>query len=418
MSELLRTGLPRQGRAWGCNRVSILKHSVVRALPHVGSSTYSAIMSSQPGVRMYATDDYIAWADELADLMGADWLAAHTARPNRDPHVIAAWLQQYANTPRESLSRSQQLLQIGELTSNIQSLRNTGTQNLETRIDDLRLDDQERVASAIHEIRVAAEYVLSGRRVLFIPEAGIQTPDLLVDDRLEVECKHKTSVSPEDKARFELYGILNRKLRAVFPDHITHSALILEVMFDIEPRRDLVDRIVAAARSGLRQPKPSKFSDTADGLFTAQFEVLPAGSGPTELMLPRGVTEFDQRATEAIALDENGTLGRFININIGCKVRQDRVKGIIRSIRSAARQFSSRFPAIVSVDISAVAARSESEPLAHLRKDILAALKSHTTISRVELLVTQFIGEPGNQVYHTSVEEIDNPEARFPISSV
>ncbi|WP_156042481.1 hypothetical protein [Rhodococcus sp. UNC363MFTsu5.1] len=375
-------------------------------------------MSSQLGVRMYTTEDYVTWAAELADLMGADWLGEHAARPNRDPHVIASWLQQYRTTPPESLSLSQQLLQIGELTSNIQTLRNAGIQNLETRIDDLRLDDQNRVASAIHEIRVAAEYVLSERRVFFIPEAGTQTPDLLVDDCLEVECKHKTSVSPQDNARFELYGILARKLRAAFPEQVPHSALILEAMFDIEPRRDLVDRIVASARSGLRQPKPSKFSETAEGLFTAQFEVLPAGSGPAELVLPRGVTEFDRRSTEAIALDENGTFGRFININVGCKVRQDRVKGVIRSVRTAARQFSGRYPAIVSVDISAIAARGESEPLAHLREDILAVLKRHTTISRVELLVTQFIGEPGNQAYRTSVQEIDNPDARYPISDV
>ncbi|OHU45486.1 hypothetical protein [Mycobacteroides chelonae] len=373
-------------------------------------------MSSQPEVRRYATEDYVAWADELTDLMGADWLAAHSARPYRDPHVIAAWLQQYRNTPPESLFLSQQLLQIGELTSNIQTLRNAGTQNLETRVDDLRLDDRDRVASAIHEIRVAAEYVLSGRRVFFIPEASVQTPDLLVDDCLEVECKHKTSVSQQDKARFDLYGILGRKLRAIFPEHIPHSALLLEAMFHVEPRRDLIDRIVAVARLGLRRPEPSKFGETADGLFTAHFEVLPAGSGPTELFLPRGVTEFDQRSTEAIALDENGTLGRFINVNVGCEVRQDRVKGVIKSVRSAARQFSGRFPAIVSIDISAIAARDESQALAHLRDDILVVLKRHTTISRVELLTTQFIGEGGQQTYYTSIEEIDNPDARFPIS--
>jgi hypothetical protein len=52
---------------------------------------------------MYATEDYVAWADELADLMGADWLAAHSARPYRDPHVIASWLEQYRNTPPELL---------------------------------------------------------------------------------------------------------------------------------------------------------------------------------------------------------------------------------------------------------------------------------------------------------------------------
>lgn len=364
---------------------------------------------------MYTPEQCVAWAEELGDLMGAEWLASQSPRPYTSPHVIASWLTQYENTTPEWISRSQPVLQIGELMCNIQALRNAGAQNLETRVDDLRLDDPDRVASAIHEIRVAAGYVHAGRRVLFIPEAGVQTPDLLVDDCMEVECKHKSGVSPQDKARFEEYRVLLRKLRAVFPDHVPHSALYLEAMFHVEPRRDLIDRIVAAARSGLRRSEPSEFSETPDGLYEAHFGILPADSGPIELMLPRGPSKFDQRTTEAIALDENGTLGRLIRVDVGCELRQDRVKGLVRSVRSAARQFSGRYPAIVSVDISAIAAKGEGEALAHLEDDILDALRRHTTISRVELFNTHFVGEVGEQVYYTSIQDIDNPDARFPI---
>ena len=364
---------------------------------------------------MHTPEDYVAWANELTDLMGADWLAEHTPKPHRDPHIIASWILQFRNTPPESLFMSQQLLQIGELMSNIQTLRNAGTQNLEARISDLRSDDPERVASVVHELRVAGGYAYEGRRVFFIPEAGIQTPDLLIDDGIEIECKRKSSASQQDKARFELYGLMQRKLRAVFPENIRHSALLLEIMFHVEPRRELVGRVVEAARFGLRRPDPSQFSEVADGLFTAHIEVLPTGSGPTELFLPRGVTNFDLRSTEAIALDGNGTLGRFINVNVGCDLRQDRVKGTLRSIRSAARQFSGRYPAIVSLDISALADKGDDEALEQLRAEIPDVLRRHTTISRVELSLTQFMGEPGEQIYYTSIEELNNPDARLPL---
>ena len=52
----------------------------------------------------------------------------------------------------------------------IEVIQNAGVMNVETRISDLRLDDAERVASAIHEIRIAAAFIAEGRRVLFIPE--------------------------------------------------------------------------------------------------------------------------------------------------------------------------------------------------------------------------------------------------------
>lgn len=375
------------------------------------------IVTSEPGVRTYPPQAYLAWADELAELMGADWLATQSPRPYQDPHVIAGWLEQRKSTSPEWHTRSQPLLKIGELMSNIQTLRNAGTQNLETRIDDLRLDDRDRVASAIHEIRVAAGYVNAGRRVFFIPEAGVQTPDLLVDDSLEVECKHKSGVSPRDKSRFELYRIFKGRLRAVFPKHIAHSALFVEAMFHVEPSRDMVDRIVVAARSGLRESLAGQYRESVDGLFTADFEVRPAGFGPIELMLPRGPSQFDQRIAEAIALDSEGTLGRLIRLDVGCQVRQDRVKGVVRSVRSAAAQFSGRFPAVVSVDISAIAGRDEGEALAHLETDILDALRSHTTISRVELWNTQLIGELSEQAYYTSIQDIENPDARFPIGA-
>ena len=133
-------------------------------------------------------------------------------------------------------------------------------------------------------------------------------------------------------------------------------------------------------------------------------------------MLPRGPSQFDQRIAEAIALDDKGTLGRLIRLDVGCEVRQERVKGIVRSVRSAAPQFSGRFPAVVSVDISAIAVRDEGEALAHLEADILDALRSHTTISRVELWNTQLVGELNEQAYYTSIQDIENPDARFPIT--
>lgn len=214
---------------------------------------------------------------------------------------------------------------------------------------------------------------------------------------------------------------------SVFPEHINHSALAVEVMFKVEPRREFVGRIVESARQGLRKPQPSSFSDIAPGLFTANFEVVGAeanadtNSGVAELFLPMPSTgeadEFDWRSTGG-TVDQNFGIARVLTLNAGCKVRQDCVKGTVKSVKKAARQFSGRNPAVVSLDISSIPAREGTEELAHLNSDIRSLLKSNTTISRVDLTITGFSGEPGDQIYGTRVAEmIINPDAALPVPS-
>lgn len=237
-----------------------------------------------PRTNYYTLDEYIDWAESLVRLMGEEWLSAHAPQPHRPVHIIASWILGYRNATPETLHQSQQLLQIGELMSNIRALENAGVQNLETRMNDLRLDDFERVSSAIHEIRVAAHYTLEGRRVFFIPEAGTRTPDMLIDDQVEVECKHKCSVSRQDKQRYELYGILSRRLRSAFHDRVPHSALDLEVMFHAEPVRAQIEKIITTSRNALHDTRPKVFTESVDGEYSAKYQTFARGHGPDGLM--------------------------------------------------------------------------------------------------------------------------------------
>jgi hypothetical protein len=376
--------------------------------------------NSAQGTAFYSLETYVDWAETLIQLMGSDWLAAHAARPYRTMHIIASWIQGYQSATPETLHLSQQLVQMGELMSNIATLRNAGVLNAEDRINDLRLDEAERVDSAIHEIRVAAGFVLDGHRVFFIPEAGSRTPDMLVDDAIEVECKHKCRMSSRDKQRYELYGILNRRLRSAFNENVPHSLLALEVMFDEEPSRQHIDRLIANAKGPLSQGQPAKFSDRLSGQYSAEYETFASGAGPDGLYLARerGRSKFDLRSTEGVVVDVAGpTFGRYINMSVGSKSRQDRVKGILRSIKSSASQFSGRFPAIASIDISETVNDVGEGSMAHLHDDIEAVLRNNTTISQARLTTTTLHQVDGRDVYGTFVDRIDNPIARYPLAA-
>jgi hypothetical protein len=72
-------------RKYRCGRGRPAYQGVGRALLHVGSWIYLAIVSSQPEVRTYAPEQYVAWAEELGDLMGAEWLASQSPHPHTSP---------------------------------------------------------------------------------------------------------------------------------------------------------------------------------------------------------------------------------------------------------------------------------------------------------------------------------------------
>lgn len=369
----------------------------------------------------YSAETYVAWAESLIELMGPEWLIEHAPKPHRTVHLIASWLHSYQTATPETLHPSQQLLQIGELMWNIEVIQNAGVMNVETRISDLRLDDAERVASAIHEIRIAAAFIAEGRRVLFIPEAGSRTPDMLIDDGIEVECKHKCRISGRDRQRYELYGILSRRLRSVFHDKVPHSLLAIEIVFHKEPSRPPIDRVVATARQALNDPKLRKFSEALTGEYSAQFETFAMGDGPDGLFLPReqGQSKFDQRSTEGVVINPDGPiLGRFINLSVGCEVRQDRVKGNVKSLKSSIGQLSGRYPAIVSIDISETVNDVNGDSMAHLRDDLLAVMRNNSKISQVRLDSTVLHQIDGRDVYGSFTERIDNPYARHPLTSI
>ena len=368
----------------------------------------------------YSRETNIGWAESLIKLMGSEWLVEHAAQPNRTMHVIASWIQGYQTATPETLHLSQQLLQISELMWNIETIQNAGVMNVETRVNDLRLDNAERVASAIHEIRIAAAFVAEGHRVIFIPEGGSRTPDMLVDDSIEVECKHKCRISSRDRQRYELYGIMGRRLRSVFHERVPHSLLAVEIMFHKEPNRQHIDRVVATSRHALNDPQPKKFSDGLSGQYSAEFETFASGDGPSGLFLSRerGKSKFDQRSTAGVVIDADGpVLGRFINVSVGCEIRQDRVKSIVKSLKSSVGQFSGRYPAIVSIDISETVNDVDGDSMAHLRDDLLAVMRNNTTISQVRLDTTVLHQVNGQDIYGSFTERIDNPDARHPLTA-
>ena len=97
----------------------------------------------------------------------------------------------------------------------LEILKNNNVVGLSEKLNDLTNADKNTFEKIINELDIASSFAKSNHKVEFIPtksEEQQKTPDLLIDNNIEVECKKKDRESKRDKANNQLWNSLIIKL--------------------------------------------------------------------------------------------------------------------------------------------------------------------------------------------------------------
>lgn len=231
-----------------------------------------------------------------------------------------------------------------------------------------------------------------------VPEGNERTPDFLVGDEVEIECKHKGPASEADRARYDMYDLLDRKLQKVFVAGSSCGALVVTVRFHVKPSRPMIDEIVESARSVIRgnasrsiDKEGTQFDYSIEGV--AHEDVEPTDTLSVPLRSYIGKKPFDIEINNGVQVKQpDGTtrLERLIFLSIACDVEHDYIKGIKSSLKSAAGQFSGDRPAIIAVDITdtiGTVPKSYFEQVEYLVEEFL---RNNTTVSGIFLEHNRF----------------------------
>ena len=367
-------------------------------------------------------DPAIALAESLIHRIGEDWIDQHRPRSNSAPHEIASWILQYRNCVPETLTYSQPFILLFRLAKCIDILENAGVGPPEELWRDLLSDNPRRVKSALHEIRIATTYQLAGFSVKIIPEGPARTPDLLVGGEVEVECKHKMGASDGDKSRYEMYDLLDRKLRKIFTDTADCGALVVSVHFHIEPVRAMLDEIVDSARSLVRGADSVIEKNSLE--FDYSIECIPSQDVDSASMLSVPLqksdveTPFLRESSSGVVVSlEDGTqgIGRRIFLSISCDIEHDFIKSVKYSLKDAVGQFSGRFPAIIVIDVTDVMGMLHEPYFKQMESLIASFLRSNTTVSRIDLEFNWFEAEERGAVLKRRFMFFDNKDAKKPL---
>ncbi|WP_433672280.1 hypothetical protein ACQP06_11915 [Nocardia sp. CA-136227] len=365
-------------------------------------------------------DRAIDLIESFIQRIGDDWLDEHQAQPNSTPHEIALWISQYRGwSDPDTLANSQHLVLLGRLAKCIAILEGADVGPLDNLWRDLLSDNPSRVKSALHEIRVAAIFCGSGFPVKIIPEGRSRTPDLLVGDAVEIECKCKGPASDADRARHEIYSLLDRKLRKVLVAGSRCGALVVTARFHVEPERMMIDEIIESARSIIRGSGPMSI-DSAGPLFDYSIEGVDRGDvePAAALSLPRrpfGSKPFDIETNSGIVVelpDGSKALDQLIFMSLSCDVEHDYIRGVKSSLKSAAGQFSGDRPTIIVVDVTDTLGTVPDSYFDEVGKLIEEFLRSNSKVSRVDLESNWFEDGESGVVLRRGILPFENRYAK------
>jgi hypothetical protein len=252
---------------------------------------------------------------------------------------------------------------------------------------------------------------------MFVREGIARTPDILVDRAVEVECKYKVRSTDADRARDNLYKLLNQKLERLLKPPRKDREIHVEATFHNEPTRAQIDELASMAKSALQPKGPWMMKDTSGPLayLVRASHLRPSANGydilntiPTSLR-----TNYDMVSVSGRMRD--GCLSSKALLAVKCNVEQDRVKSLSGKLKNASGQFSKSKPAIIHVDVSDAVELINQTNVARTSEIINDFLRQHTSVSAVVVEANVMDRSSGSLVLSRGHYFFLNLKARHPL---
>jgi hypothetical protein len=292
---------------------------------------------------------------------------------------------------------------LSALGDNLITLSSLNTEGLDDKISILMSSNHDLFDKTIYEIQIAARHARRRHSVKFVQTestTGTRSPDLLVDNFIEIECKKKDHSSKQDVRNKEYWNQIARKAFRVM-DYVGHNYSII-IKSEKHPTASDVKFVTINVRSLLEDLKEGTFSYPDRGIDIILQKLLPLHMEVLSNTLEHKTTEsFDyflfpaqiMRTEDGKTLVRNDRFCAFKTNEI-----PGRIKSITYSIKQAIGQMTEKVPGLIYVDLSGIVhsmTERDFERLYRLIKDIL---RNNSSISMITL-TAEFIGSNELGVY-------------------
>ena len=321
------------------------------------------------------------------------------------------------------------------------------TKGLKLKIQELTSDeDFSLFEKTFYEITVAASLVKLGHTVEFIKTDSknkIQTPDLLIDSNIEVECTKKDLKSDRDIRNEDERNIIRKKAFDIMDQNRKNACFKLIVNKDLT--EILRNTILKKLTELIIQNEDSMFSNKdfeleitftpnkniefeSSILFDSSHEELIKNTNrdiiPTYYRYVKSTEILDRIIDKEN--DFTCSLGNVIRNRIvyvfnlklmGFKMSNppDRIKSVIDSISKKKKQLSGSRPGLIYVEMNRNIDNWQTNDFEKLKNRIQKILKNNSKISGVIVTFTKIFNQNGHVGLISTYHFYPNQTAKFPI---
>jgi hypothetical protein len=317
---------------------------------------------------------------------------------------------------------SAEILKVSHLGENLFILKELNTKGLDNKILELVSRDKKLFDKTTYEIEVAGGYARRGYSVEFVEtksKEGRKTPDLLISDEVEVECKKKDRTTDRDIRNTENWKLIMRKASGM----MEHLGLNYAVFIKTQraPEKEDVEFILQQLQEIIKKRRQGRFAFRDRGvgitlqiLSTKDQEIESEG-------FEFGTSEELDYAVQAIESKRDGKGKTFIrNPRIfGFKSGKlpERIKSVVESIKDATKQLSGERPGLIYVNLNTIDRKMIDKDFERLDSLIKDLLKNNSTISGVIITTEFFEKDVPKYTYSHRARAIRNEQAKHPLPS-
>jgi len=331
----------------------------------------------------------------------------------RQFHPLAYMVYKFRKTCEYSLQNNQPLKVTEEMHRLcflgywIEILKEKKVKGMEEKIRALASNNHKAYEKTLFEIQVAAAYTRNGHLVEFVDtqEGRIgKTPDLLVDNSVEIECKKKDTKSPRDAKNRELWKRINEQADRSMDKHGYNYAVLIKTQEDLT-QQDIefvngeLETIIGNKSQGDFGYENHGICITATFLSRKDEEIITdrierAINEEFDYLMPTG--NMMKRA------DGKHVIKNHREFAYRCANPPDRVKSVIGSVNDAIKQFSGGKPALAYVNMNTIQNTLSEGDFKRLESMITEVLINNSKLNAVVLTAEVFPTQKENSYEHRS----------------
>lgn len=396
----------------------------------------------------------------LINSLDPDWLYNEHKRiidysPKKNPHLdyekqfhplalqIHLVKEHFEICKRDSSRKiTQEILGLALLGSHIEYF-NKNSEGLDEKICELMSPNYENFEKTVYELNVARGFAEKGHSICFVErEQNKKTPDMLLDNEIEVECKKKNERTKRNDEINNFWNLIERKSEKIMSGYSVNYFISVKTYED--PTKDVIDRIIHRIHKLIKKRERGTFFDSEAEItlfkISDKEEMIETSILPQTLQsrdtdsIKKQVIETIKNKTgfdaENLFINKDSLIPVkfeaairydkvFVkNMRATCcntLVSEDRISSIVESVRKARKQLTGKRPGLICVDLNKMASTWSYKDFELLPKMIQEFIKNNSSISAV-LITNELYPEDSKSISFEQERHLfRNKNARFPL---